>query len=190
MTMTAKLWSINALATEFDLDRRTVARRIKGIAPAGDMAGNPAWRLADVAGALMGNGAATPGTVTAAMPPVPPGFERLVGLPAHDQIATFAMLQICYRTPARVAALAVASGADCATAFALYRAATLALVGLVVDVSRECGLAPLAQDPGAALFDIEAFDECDWHALTQSTGEAVDVAAWTERATARFADAA
>jgi hypothetical protein len=188
MTMTAKLWSINALATEFDLDRRTVARRIKGIAPAGDMAGKPAWRLADVAGALTGTG--TQAKAGGPVPPVPPGFEALAGLPALDQIATFAMLQMCYRTPARVAALAVASGADCATAFALYRAASLALVRLVVDVSRECGLAPLAQDPGASLFDLQAFDECDWHALTQSTGEAVDLAAWTERATARFADAA
>lgn len=54
MSMTRKLWSLSALATEFGLDRRAVARRIDGINPAGEIQGNPAWHLADVAPALAG----------------------------------------------------------------------------------------------------------------------------------------
>lgn len=187
MTMTAKLWSINALATEFDLDRRTVARRIKGIAPAGELAGKPAWRLADVAGALMGHGDPSPGKPA---PPTPPGFERLAGLPALDQIATFALLEMAYRAPAQAAALAVGAGADCATAYGLRKALIVALSGLAVDTARMCGLQPLADNPDASLFDMAAFDECDWHALAEVTGEAVDLDAWDRQATACFTETA
>ena len=184
MTMTAKLWSINAHATEFDLDRRTVAKRIKGIAPAGELSGKPAWRLADVAGPLMGRGDAAPAKPA---PPTPPGFERLAGLPALDQIATFALLEMAYRAPAQAAALAVGAGADCATAYGLRKALMLALARLAMDTARMCDLQPLAGNPDASLFDMAAFDECDWHALAQKTGEAVDLDAWDRRATERFA---
>jgi len=187
MTMTAKLWSMNALATEFDIDRRTVARRLKGIPPAGELSGKPAWRLADVAGALTGRGDAAPAKI---VPPTPPGFERLAGLPAIDQIATFAMLQLCYRAPAQAAALAVGAGANCATAYSLRKALMLSLVGLVMDTSRLCQLQPLADTPNASLFDLTAFDECNWHALAKTTGETVDLEAWEARARERFADAA
>jgi len=52
MAMTKKLWSINALATEFGLDRRTVGLRIRAIPPAGQLAGHDAWALDDVAPVL------------------------------------------------------------------------------------------------------------------------------------------
>ena len=52
MSMTPKPWSISALATEFELDRRTVAARIKNILPCGERAGHAVWKLADVAPAL------------------------------------------------------------------------------------------------------------------------------------------
>lgn len=45
--MTHKLWSINGLAAEFGLDRRTVAERLATVAPAGQVRGSPAWRLRD-----------------------------------------------------------------------------------------------------------------------------------------------
>lgn len=50
----ARLWSISALAEEFGVDRRTVKRRLEGIPPAGETNGHPAWRLRDVAVAVMG----------------------------------------------------------------------------------------------------------------------------------------
>jgi hypothetical protein len=183
--MTAKLWSINRLSIEFDLDRRTVARRIRGIPPGGDLAGKPAWLLSDVAAALTGRGAG----VNAGNPPpaAPPGFEKLAGLPALDQIATFALLEMAYRAPAQAGVLAVAAGASCETAFALRQALMVALAGLAVELARLCQLRPLADNPDAPLFDLTAFADCDWHALAQGTGEAVDIGAWERRATERFA---
>jgi Protein of unknown function (DUF1441) len=41
----ADLWSISQLADEFDMDRRTVRKRLDGVAPCGQRKGNPAWRL-------------------------------------------------------------------------------------------------------------------------------------------------
>lgn len=184
MAMTAKLWSISALATEFDLDRRTVAKRINGIAPAGDLSGKPAWRLADVAGPLTGRGDAPPAKPA---PPTPPGFERLAGLPALDQIATFALLEMTYRAPAQAAVLAVGAGADFATAYGLRKALILALSQLAADTARTCDLQPLAGNPDASLFDMAAFDDCDWHALAEMSGETVDLLAWDRHATQRFA---
>ena len=50
----ARLWSINALAEEFGIDRRTVKKRLEGIPSSGEVNGHPAWRLRDVAIAVMG----------------------------------------------------------------------------------------------------------------------------------------
>jgi hypothetical protein len=52
MAMQKKTWSINALSTELDLDRRTLAKRLDGLAPAtekkvGDRT-EKRWHLADV----------------------------------------------------------------------------------------------------------------------------------------------
>lgn len=44
-----KLWSQNALAHEFDMDRRTVKTRLKGARPAGMQRGFPVYRMRDVA---------------------------------------------------------------------------------------------------------------------------------------------
>jgi hypothetical protein len=185
--MTGKLWSVNALSIEFNLDRRTVARRIAGIPPAGEIAGHPAWRLSDVAGDLSRRTAMPTQKAGRPAPIAPPGFERLVGLPAIDQIGTYALLEMVYHTPAQAGALAVASGATCEAAFALRRALMVSLSRLAIEVSALCRLQPLADDPDAPLFDLDAFVDCDWHALAQTTGEAVDVEGWERRAAERFA---
>ena len=52
MGMTKKLWSINALATEFGMDRRTVAKRIEDIPYDGKDRGSPQWHIASVMWAL------------------------------------------------------------------------------------------------------------------------------------------
>jgi len=52
MGMTKKLWSINALATEFGMDRRTVAKRIEDIPYDGKDRGKPQWYIASVMWAL------------------------------------------------------------------------------------------------------------------------------------------
>ena len=50
-----QLWSINALADEFELDRRTVKKRLADVAPADRVSGHPVYRLAEAAPALFGS---------------------------------------------------------------------------------------------------------------------------------------
>jgi hypothetical protein len=49
MAMRQQLWSINALSTELEVDRRTLATALKGIAPDGQLGSgkrkHDAWRL-------------------------------------------------------------------------------------------------------------------------------------------------
>jgi len=185
MAMTKKKWSVSALAVEFGLDRRTVAKRLEGVPSAGQERGSPVWNLSDAAAALSGSsGAAQPAP---AAPPVPPGFEKLTKLAPIDQIANFAMMEMARRAPAQAAVLAVAAGADVQTAYALRRAMIVAMAGMTVDVSRMCLVQPLADNPGAALFKLDDFDGCDWQALAAATGERVDLDAWTRHAEQAFA---
>lgn len=41
-------WSKNALASEFNIDRRSIDKLIKNIAPCGKKSGHPVWALRDV----------------------------------------------------------------------------------------------------------------------------------------------
>jgi hypothetical protein len=52
MAMTKTLWTINALATEFDLDRRVVAKRIGHIRTASRVGEAKRWHLIDVLSVL------------------------------------------------------------------------------------------------------------------------------------------
>ena len=52
MAMTARLWSISALAVELGMDRRTVGKRLARVPPDGRLNGSPAWRLATALEAL------------------------------------------------------------------------------------------------------------------------------------------
>jgi hypothetical protein len=53
MGMTAKLYSLNALATELQRDRRTVGKALSHVAPDGKTpAGDPAWHLTTALSAL------------------------------------------------------------------------------------------------------------------------------------------
>lgn len=186
MTTKPTLWSINALADELELDRRTVKRRLRDVPPSGQRGGHPVFKLADAVEAIARNGGRS--NVKDEAPPAPPSFERLAGLPALDQIGTFAILEMAYRAPAQAGVLAVAAGAGCAAAYALRKALMLSLSRLAVDTARICQLQPLADNPNASLFDLTAFAECDWHALAQLTGEAVDLEAWERQAIERFAE--
>ena len=56
MSLLRRLWSVSALATELGTDRRTMAKRLENIPPAGNIqAGSPGWRLTDVILALYGS---------------------------------------------------------------------------------------------------------------------------------------
>jgi len=49
MAMTAEMWSISGLAVELDMDRRTVAKRLEGVEPAGRRGRAKLFRMADAA---------------------------------------------------------------------------------------------------------------------------------------------
>lgn len=53
MACQAQVWSVNALATEFKIDRRTVAKRIEGIPHVKEDGRSKFWLIADVAAALL-----------------------------------------------------------------------------------------------------------------------------------------
>jgi hypothetical protein len=47
-----RLWSVNRLCRELDMDWRTVERRLRTVPPAGRLNGHPAWRLDDALAVL------------------------------------------------------------------------------------------------------------------------------------------
>lgn len=183
--MTRKLWSINALATEFGLDRRTVGLRIKDIPPAGQERGNPVWRLRDVAAVLAPEARNQPAN---GKPPVPPGFEALDGLAPFDAAATFMALAIVYRIGPLVSALAVNAGAPCKVAFAVGNAATVAVMQEVQQIGEGAGLEPFTSQPAPSLYEPDHFAQADWKALAKVSGEPVDLPAWQAHAQSIFAE--
>jgi|APMI01.1.fsa_nt_gi hypothetical protein len=61
MAMTAKLWSINAAATELGKDRRTVAKALDGVPADGRIGVRPAWLLSTIIAAMNAGASAPPG---------------------------------------------------------------------------------------------------------------------------------
>lgn len=106
MAMTRRLWSINALATELSMDRRTIAKRLSGHTADGEIKGHPAWHLDTALGAIQGRARPAPEA-----PPIPPGMDSLASLPAGDQLVLIALAEVATCAPAMIAALAVDQGA-------------------------------------------------------------------------------
>ena len=78
MAITRKLWSINALAIELNIDRRTVAARLEDVPADGKNRGHPAWRLTT---ALAACGKATSPKRHGDAAELPPGMACLARLP-------------------------------------------------------------------------------------------------------------
>jgi len=55
MAMTQNLWTINALAVEFGLDRRTIGLRLNGVRPVEEKGKIKKYKLSDAARAIMGH---------------------------------------------------------------------------------------------------------------------------------------
>ncbi len=90
MAMTPKGWSISALAVELNLDRRTVAARLRDVPPCGTERGHAVWRLGDAVRAIEGIRPAVED------PPPPEGFEVLAEVPPHHRGFVTAAVVACY----------------------------------------------------------------------------------------------
>lgn len=165
------------MATEFDLDRRTVAARVRNIAPAGKLKGNNAWRLADVAPCLTEGSAGGLGRQVPLLPPADlpylPNIENKMDAGAYVMGTLLA-----YRAGAMAAVVAAHLGAPMKMAYALKDAMTLGTMMAAENVGSKCGFEPYRSDPEADLYELAALDEVDWEALAKNAGEAVDVEAW------------
>src|SRR5215213_4575687 len=120
MAMTARLWSISALAVELGMDRRTVAKRLGRLPPDGRLNGSPAWRLATALEALGPTRPAAPARAAGPPPPLPPGWEA----PAEGEGPlnagfTLAALLVAYELPRLAAVCAVEAGVPLGRAFEL-----------------------------------------------------------------------
>lgn len=175
MAMTKKLWSINALATEFGLDRRTVALRIKDIPPAGTSRGHNAWALVDVAGVLApAGGRSTPYE----RPDPPPGMAIFRDLTNEFEIGAMAMaLTLVYRFRAAAAAAIAGDGYPMGDAYNLSALLLMALCIEAEKTAKEFGVKAFAsQSP--AWIEKEFIDEPHWGNISSIAGEACDMESW------------
>lgn len=161
MSMTEKLWSLNALATEMDYDRRTAAAALQKVRPDGHLSGKPAWRL---------------DTALAVLKPKPksdrfePRFPEIYQSNT-DQCAEFvnnltvmAVMEMVYRAPAHAATLAVRGGVDMASAYRLRHDVTLAMMSAAQDALRGWNVRPFS-DGVEMDWPLDACLQNDWEAL-------------------------
>lgn len=194
MAMQPTLWSMNALAVEFGLDRRTVAKRLTDVPPAGEKAGHPVWRLVDVLPALtaprapraaerLPSAATLEGWKAAEL-----DYEELLAELPDKALAGEALMRMAYRLPATVASLAVAAGAPCKVAFATGDAMHMAAMMLVAEVARELSIPPWAENDDPEVIEPEAFEAINWPALAETAGEPLDLEGWRRWTTERFGE--
>ena len=170
MAMTARLWSISALAVELDMDRRTVAAKLRHVPPAGKLGKHDAWRLTDVLPVLVGRQVSRPSPRVAA----PPGFTALERV--HDRFEAGCLLSyliILYRAPVLAAWAVVESGGTMTAAFEAARSLPMMLMIEMEKEAREAGLswAVEAGEEAPALYNPDAFLPVDWHRLREKAGE-------------------
>lgn len=152
MAMRPRLWTISGLAVELGRDRRTVAKALARVPPAGKVGGHDAWRLADALKALepkrWGRSA---GNVwdEAGMHP----FEY--GMMIVRNLVLFAL-------PDQVAGAAVGCGLPMAETFELVTA----VAGAVQD-----GVEAHVGDRGWAPLPADCVAPIDWPALARRSGE-------------------
>jgi hypothetical protein len=172
--MTARLWSLNALAVELGMDRRTVAARLRGVRPDGSLKGHPAWFLTT---ALRAVGGPRRSPAAAPAPELPPWLE------AVDELAPgglekgycVALMSTIYQAPLLVATMAIRAGAGLSMrqAFEVSDAVSAKLLHHLFEDARRAGIEPFASggDEGPAIICPDAFAPIDWRRLAAEAGE-------------------
>ena len=180
--MTKTLWSINGLATELGVDRRTVAKSLADVPPDGTTAGShKGWFLPTALRVLGGNEARW-----CEPPPVPTGFEAIEQFDHPlDRAVLMALLYFVYQIGPLAASMAVNAGAPMRVAYALHN---MMIVASAIEVEEFCalsGIEPRTNGHGKGIFNREAFEQTDWDALAELAGEPIDMQAWQDWARER-----
>jgi hypothetical protein len=155
MAMTARLWSISALAVELNMDRRTVGARLRGVRPDGKLHGSPAWLLPTALRALRVKGAIE--VPPATEPPPPSGFEILADIPdpIHGGL-TAGWLGAIYTVGAMLRGAAPTAGFSTEQSLELAKMATVLLIARAERELREAGVPPFVNGSPAWL-NTQAF---------------------------------
>ena len=192
---TSGLWSVNALALEFDMDRRTVTQVLRTVRPAGRLKGYPAWRLRDAAGALLRHGGMSPTMgmrrarrdyheahhpgpedgPDAEAPPCPVGL-KLVGQ-LENQIDKGFMLATLIaggELPRLIAVQAVEKGLPVADAYEVANTVLLVLGGIIGKRAASVGIEPWASfdepDLDGPVIGEGMFTLINWPSLAHQSG--------------------
>src|SRR5688572_21620195 len=169
MSMTAKLWSISALAVELRMDRRTVALRLRSVPPDGQLHGKPAWRLTTALDALrpQKGGRDRPDLSDC------PGYMRPITAVEHP-VHRGAVLMHCWSVtyaPVFAAWAVVEAGGSMDLAFEAARNLPLMLVVETAKVAREWQMEPWKSEEFPSLYVPYTFGEVDWQHLREQAGE-------------------
>jgi hypothetical protein len=151
MAMRPRLWAISGLAVELGKDRRTVAKALARVPPAGRLGGHDAWRLTDALKALEPRWGQSAGSLwdEAGLHPFEYGMMIVRNL-------------VLYALPDQVAGAAAGCG--------LPMAETLELVGAVAGAVRDEAEALLGDREWEPL-PADCVAPIDWPALARRAGE-------------------
>jgi hypothetical protein len=172
MPTPTKLWSVNALADEFRLDRRTVTRRLRGVRPCGRLKGHPAWTLPVAARALLDDGEPHPPGLAAGRPtPLPPAW-RLLGRLDHPRDRGFAAaaLTVAYELQRLAFVAAVNEGVPLDAAFRISNVVTVVMSEILGERARRCSVEPWASAADPDLYVEEGFVRGNWPSVAAKAG--------------------
>jgi hypothetical protein len=160
MAMTQKLWSINGLATELNMDRRTVAKKLAAVRPSGLLNGSPAWHLTVALEAIQGRRRRHDDE------------DRQDERSPIEQGMVIGHNAVVYYLPASIAASAVDCGLSMAKAYELAEKATLAAMKRTIDLAGEkVATAWLNPNGRSRLYDADCLAAIDWRSLAAQAGE-------------------
>jgi hypothetical protein len=161
MAMSRTSWSINALSVEFQIDRRTVGKRLENVTPY-DLGpdGSPRWRMNEAAPALLKSS-----EPLRPIRPVPRGCEILqrVPNPVHGGFIT-AWLEIFANFQWLAAGPLMASGLTKEQAEKAIGWLFVMLMSFADNSAKEAGIPPWLEEEAPAWMPSELVLQPDWKA--------------------------
>jgi hypothetical protein len=162
MAMSRQSWSINALSVEFQIDRRTVGKRLENVLPY-DLGpdGSPRWRLSEAAPALMRSVDRPAGRGGKC----PPGCEILLRVPdpVHGGFIT-AWLEIFANFQWLAAGPLMASGLTKEQAEKAIGWLFVSLMSFADGAAKRAGIPPWLEEEAPAWMPSELVLQPDWEA--------------------------